>query len=46
MPNTTKTTTNEDKKYMRYLLRKEKVVGLDREEMYELQSLIQKYGRP
>ena len=45
MPKTTNT-TNEDKKYLKYLLRKEKVAGLDREEMWELEDLLQKYGRP
>ena len=36
----------EDIKYLKYLLRKEKVTALDDEERWELQDLISKYGYP
>lgn len=38
--------SEEDISYLKYLLRKEKVSGLDKEERWELQDLISKYGYP
>lgn len=41
-----KDSSQDDKKYLRYLLRKEKVAPLDKQERMELQQLIQQYGKP
>ena len=38
--------SEEDISYLKYLLRKEEVTGLDKEERWELQDLISKYGYP
>ena len=40
-----KNNSRDDKKLLRYLLRKEKICPLDKQEMFELQELIQKYGK-